>query len=103
MVEGRFAFNTLNIIGISTPKANIFTMDVEKTPIFGVEVNEHELVCRALCQSKEGRIYVGHGCNVSEYNPITREITHFKKYEHEVIQLICTLKNSLLVVLRAKK
>jgi hypothetical protein len=40
LLEGRYAFNVLNGIGISSRnlKPTIFTYDVENSPIYGVEI-----------------------------------------------------------------
>ena len=60
-MEGRYAFNVLNGIGISSRnlKPTIFTYDVENSPIYGVEITEHKQEATCLCMEKTGRIF---GC-----------------------------------------
>ena len=39
MLEGRYAISCLNMVGISSNNSKIFSADVEKHPIYGVEIN----------------------------------------------------------------
>ena len=39
LLEGRFAVSYLNMVGVGRKSMTIFTADVEKYPVFGVEIN----------------------------------------------------------------
>lgn len=49
ILEGRYAFSSLNGVGISI-KNTIFTFDVERYPLYGVEVTEHLYTAECLCR-----------------------------------------------------
>lgn len=49
ILEGRYAFSSLNGIGISL-KNTIYTFDVERYPLYGVEVTEHLYTAECLCR-----------------------------------------------------
>lgn len=48
LLEGRFAMSSVNGIGVSK-KNTLFGFDVEKHPIYGVEVIETKYDCEMVC------------------------------------------------------
>jgi hypothetical protein len=48
LLEGRFALASTNGVGISS-KHTLFTFDIERYPIFGVEINESGAECSTIC------------------------------------------------------
>jgi hypothetical protein len=63
LLEGRFAHASVNGVGISS-RHNIFTFDIERFPLFGVEINEHAFACESLCMERTGRIFGARGATV---------------------------------------
>lgn len=51
VLEGRYALNVINGIGISnrSSKHTIFTYDVQSSPIYGVQITEHKQEATCLC------------------------------------------------------
>jgi hypothetical protein len=79
LLEGRFALSSVNGMGISSKKS-LFTFDIERYPIFGIEVNEYGVSCETVCMERTGRIYGAHANTVFEYNPIKRQKKVVVKY-----------------------
>lgn len=99
ILEGRFAFSALNGIGLSL-KNTIFTFDVERYPLYGVEVSEHLYTAECLCREKTGRIFGGHSNMIFEYNPLKKYSKCWTLYpEGEIVVGIgCTPSNSLMAL-----
>ena len=103
LLEGRYAFNVLNGIGISSRnlKPTIFTYDMENSPIYGVEITEHKQEAPCLCMEKTGRIFGGVKSGLFEYVPTKRITKCVKLYsESETIVWIKSTPNNNLLVLR---
>jgi len=57
LLEGRYALNCVNMLGVSLKDKSIISVDVEKYPIFGVELNEFPEKAISVCQAKDGVVY----------------------------------------------
>lgn len=102
LLEGRFATSCLNIVGVSQ-KEHIFSADVEKFPVYGVEINEFPFKATSLCQSKEGKIFSCFNNSIFTFDPFKRTQALFKAYEPNkiVMSIFCTPNNALVVLLKA--
>lgn len=97
LLEGRYSLNCLNMIGISYKDKAIISVDVEKYPIFGVELNEYKERANAICQSREGNLYACLGPTIYSYNIFKKDKKVLKTYPPtaEVLYLTCSPKNVL--------
>lgn len=59
MLEGRYAMNCLNMLAISLKQKSLISVDVEKYPIYGVELNQFPEKAIAVSQAKNGLVYAG--------------------------------------------
>lgn len=83
MIEGRFATSCLNMIGISASNSKILTADLEKYPIYGVEINEFEFPATSICQSKDGRIFAAFDREIYSFDPLKNCKHTFKRFGEE--------------------
>ena len=72
LLEGRYAISNVNGVGVGA-RNTLFTFDVERLPVFGVEMNEHKVMCEFICLERTGRVFGSSGKRVFEYNPLKRD------------------------------
>lgn len=88
-------------MGLSV-QGTLFTFDVERLPVFGVEVTEHIHTAQCLCLERTGRIFGGRSNMVFEYFPLKKHAKCWTMYPegHEVVAIQFTPANNLVVLRR---